>query len=63
MQAIGNAMHRFVSPAHRDLLIAFRYVAVVDGGLRLTDAGRKRLHALAGGSKRENPEPRATRGS
>ena len=45
LRAIGNAMHRFITPAHRDLLIAFGYVAVVDGGLRLTDAGRERLAA------------------
>jgi hypothetical protein len=43
LQAIGKAMHRSIPPAHRDLLIAFGYGAVIDGSLRLTDAGRKRL--------------------
>ncbi len=38
LRAIGNAMHRFVTPGHRDLFIAFGYVAAVDDGLRLTDA-------------------------
>jgi hypothetical protein len=45
LRAIGNAMHLSILPAHRDLLIAFGYVAVVDGGLQLTDAGRERLAA------------------
>jgi hypothetical protein len=45
LQTIGEAIHCIITPAHRDLLIAFGYVAVVDGGLHLTEAGRKRLAA------------------
>ncbi len=45
LQEIGKVMQRIITPAHRDLLIAFGYVVVVDGCLRLTDAGRKRLAA------------------
>jgi hypothetical protein len=45
LQEIGKAMQRSILPAHRDLLISLEYIAPGDGGLRLTDAGRKRLAA------------------
>ncbi len=45
LQEIGKVMQRIITPAHRNLLIAFGYVIVVDGGIRLTDAGHKRLAA------------------
>ncbi len=43
LQEVGKAVPGPITPAHRDLLIAFGYIAIVDGGLRVTKAGHKRL--------------------